>query len=82
MTKTHKWQQRYYEQLVGGTIEACTIEPFDGCGGRENGWPMFLLRTRKGGCLRLQVSMDEEGNGPGFMFIEDISYVASPIPAK
>jgi hypothetical protein len=69
----------YYKQLVGATIEQCVIEPDTvRCG--EDGWPTFLVRTAYGECLKLQISQDEEGNGPGFMFIEDISYVAtSPI---
>ena len=72
MGKTHKWQEKYYGQLNGATIEACAIEPdTTGCGGRDEGWPVFLVRTRNGECLKLTISQDQEGNSPGFIFIED-----------
>ena len=72
MSKTHKWQEKYYGQLNGATIEACAIEPdTTGCGGRDEGWPVFLARTRNGECLKLTISQDQEGNSPGFIFIED-----------
>ena len=72
MGKTHKWQEKYYGQLNGATIEACAIEPdTTGCGGRDEGWPVFLARTRNGECLKLTISQDQEGNSPGFIFIED-----------
>jgi hypothetical protein len=72
MTKTHRWQNKYYKQLVGATIEQCVIEP-DTVRYGEDGWPTFLVRTRDGKCLQLEVSQDAEGNGPGFLFIEDMS---------
>ena len=72
MTRTHIWQEKYYAQLNGATIEACAVEPAPtGCGGRGEGWPIFLARTRGGECLKLTISRDSEGNGPGFIFIED-----------
>jgi len=71
MTRTHKWQEKYYAQLNGATIEACAIEPdTTGCGGRDEGWPVFLARTRNGECLKLTISQDPEGNSPGFIFID------------
>ena len=72
MSTRHTWQREYYGQLVGATIENCTIKPdTEGYGGREDGWPTFLVRTRTGHPLTLEISQDEEGNGPGFIFISD-----------
>jgi hypothetical protein len=72
MSTRHKWQRDYYGQLVGATIEACAIEPnTTGYGGGDDGWPTFLVRTRDGHVLKLEISQDEEGNGPGFIFIGD-----------
>ena len=35
MTRTHIWQEKYYAQLNGATIEACAVEPDPtGCGCR------------------------------------------------
>ena len=71
MSTRHKWQRKYYGQLVGSTIEACTIETDTGGYGGEDGWPTFLVRTRDGVALKIQLSRAEEGNGPGFAFIAD-----------
>ena len=58
--------QKYYSQLIGGTItnfewyeDEYLLEPM----------PVFTLSVR-GQKVQLALSMDEEGNGGGFGFIE------------
>ena len=57
---------KYYSQLIGFKIEdfrfevdECSIEPF----------PVFTV-SKGGEALDLTLSMDSEGNGGGFAFIE------------
>tara|TARA_R110001606_G_scaffold341132_4_gene489460 strand:- start:2725 stop:2976 length:252 start_codon:yes stop_codon:yes gene_type:complete len=49
----------YYGQ-VEGKIRYC---------GTKDGFPMFKVMREDGIELTLELSRDEEGNGPGFMFI-------------
>ena len=51
-----KWLTKYYQGLVGKTIVAAAIN--------EEGFPFFILSDG----TRVEVSQDEEGNGPGFLF--------------
>lgn len=53
--------------LAGATILAAgEVEEY---GSR---WPTLTLRTRSGRFLRLIVSRDEEGNGPGALAFEEV----------
>ena len=63
--------QKYYSQLVGAKIigfrfveEEFALEPF----------PVFTLRLG-GQTVEMSLSMDAEGNGGGFAFIEEYEYV-------
>ena len=62
--------QKYYSQLVGAKIigfrfveDEYALEPF----------PVFTLRLG-GQTVDMSLSMDEEGNGGGFAFIEEYQY--------
>ena len=62
--------QKYYSQLVGAKIigfrfveEEFALEPF----------PVFTLRLG-GQTVEMSLSMDAEGNGGGFAFIEEYQY--------
>ena len=62
--------EEYYGQLVGGKIigfrfveDECVLDPF----------PVFTLRLG-GQTVEMSLSMDEEGNGGGFAFIEEYQY--------
>ena len=62
--------QKYYSQLVGAKIigfrfveDEYVLEPF----------PVFTLRLG-GQTVDMSLSMDEEGNGGGFAFIEEHEY--------
>jgi hypothetical protein len=61
--KTEKqfWEE-YYGQLVGGVIKGFgIIEEDDGY------WPCFIVKLITGEEVQVEVSQDEEGNGPGFL---------------
>ena len=61
----------YYKQLEGATIlhyrgmqqEEHDLGPF----------PVFLVKFANGSVGNIAASMDEEGNGGGFIFIEQVS---------
>jgi len=59
MHRRSEFYKRYYAQLEGVTI-------VDVDGGAE--FPRFTVRTKEGEEFVIEVSRDEEGNGPGFLF--------------
>ena len=61
--------QRYFAQLVGATITR-----FDMVQGAydDEPFPTYWVTGRNGDRLKLALSRDEEGNGPGFIFIEEV----------
>jgi hypothetical protein len=59
--------QRYYEQLVGCRIVGFRYERDDTLG---DPFPIFTVQ-RGPQRIDLTLSMDEEGNGGGFGFIEE-----------
>lgn len=73
MSKREQYQERgrefyrrYYGQLVGAKITKYM-------GMKEedeftNGFPTFVVELADGSTAILEVSMDEEGNGGGFLF--------------
>ena len=54
---------RYYQQLCGFTVIAVSI---------SEGFPQLTCVKNRGTddekVIRLEISQDEEGNGPGFLF--------------
>ena len=63
--KAIKFYKNYYGSLVGATITKATVSKADDEG---NSWPTFNVTLKDGTKLELELSQDEEGNGPGFMF--------------
>jgi hypothetical protein len=61
--------QKYYDQLVGAKIVGFKFveDDFDG-----EAFPVFTLQLGKQK-VEFTLSMDEEGNGAGFAFIERAS---------
>jgi hypothetical protein len=61
--------EKYYNQLIGFMIVKVSFEegPFD-----MEFFPVLLLRNKDGETLKLTLSSDEEGNGAGFAFIEEV----------
>jgi len=57
-----KWMNEYYSQLIGYEIMGFQID--------GDAWPIFVVKKGEE-TLFLTVSQDTEGNGPGFIFIEN-----------
>lgn len=55
------WLQRYLEPLQGGTVTNAGVVADE-----RMPWPEILVRLESGQTVRLEISQDEEGNGPGF----------------
>ena len=62
-----EWLLRYLAPLEGATVERVEVKREDEFGYVEL-WPVLHVRTAKGEALELELSQDEEGNGPGFLF--------------
>ena len=63
------WLIKYYRQLIGMTVMGAGIGKVDEFG--DGGFPFFILKAKDGTKVKIEVSQDEEGNGPGFLFIGD-----------
>ena len=63
-----EWAKNYYGQLVGFTIKEFKIEIDEGF---DNPFPVFVLEKKGEEDIKISVSQDEEGNGSGFLFIEE-----------
>ncbi len=62
----HKeWLQKYYEGLLGGRITKVGFKHLKGDG---EPYPFFEVKKDSGEVYEIEVSRDEEGNGPGFLF--------------
>ncbi len=55
--------------LLNGRVVAAGSGP--GLLEGEDGWPQLVIEAG-GHHYRVLVSQDEEGNGPGFLFVDDI----------
>ena len=60
-----KWMNEYYSQLIGYEIMGFQID-----GEGIDAWPIFVVKKGEE-TLFLTVSQDTEGNGQGFIFIEN-----------
>ena len=62
-----KYAIEHFSQLIGNTIkEFHFIDSKHGF----NRFPIFVTQDKKGNTYQVDVSMDQEGNGGGFLFIE------------
>jgi len=62
--------ERYYAQLVGCKIVDFKFEQDEDAYAGDPPFPVFTLERDEGVRVILSLSMDEEGNGGGFGFIE------------
>jgi hypothetical protein len=62
-----EWYDKYFGQLVGGTIMAFKMKVDDSMGYKEY-WPTFKVLLPSVGLVEIELSQDEEGNGPGWLF--------------
>ena len=67
---SEKFFNKYYGQLVGAKIVGFRLERYESLGYREF-WPVFTLKLG-GQLVEFTLSRDEEGNGAGFAYIEEI----------
>jgi hypothetical protein len=58
----NKFEKKYYEQLLGRKIVQMCVSPSD-----DGDFPGFILDNGK----TVWVQRDPEGNGPGFLAIEE-----------
>jgi hypothetical protein len=61
------WKLKYYSFLKGAKIINVEIFEDDLFTGTDQNWPVIIIE-KNGQTFELQLSRDEEGNGPGFMF--------------
>lgn len=66
----YEFYANYYGQLEGCTITNTRVENEDG-----QLWPVLTVTTPDGEVFSIEVSRDEEGNGPGFLF-------GLPVPSR
>lgn len=63
--KALEWYSEYFGILVGATItgfEWAKDEDF------QQYWPTFTIKLANGDTVSVELSQDEEGNGPGWLF--------------
>jgi hypothetical protein len=65
----------YFSQLVGATITG--FELAKDTDGFDDYWPTFTVRMKDGSVREIELSQDEEGNGPGWIFGLDVSVAQS-----
>lgn len=68
--KHRKWCQTYYEQLVGATVVGvqAKLHKDELYGEAPQVWTEIHCEARDGELFTLEISSDEEGNAPGFLF--------------
>jgi hypothetical protein len=64
--KENTYFDKYYADLVGSKILSFDGMMEDGDGG--DGFPTFTVKFKNGEEGQIQISMDPEGNGGGFIF--------------
>ena len=55
----------HYDQLIGLTVDRVVFMD----NGDDGLWPVLVMSNKKGETFHVDVSMDPEGNGPGFLDI-------------
>lgn len=66
--KDKEWKQKYYSFLKGAKIVNVEVFEDDLFTGADKNWVCITIEKAEGVRYELQLSRDEEGNGPGFMF--------------
>ena len=62
-----EWKLKYYSFLKGARIVNVEIFEDELFTGPDQNWPVIIIE-KDNQLFELQISRDEEGNGPGFMF--------------
>ena len=72
--REQNFYKKYYGQLVGATItkfEFPEAQPGEDTDGWYEPFPTFSAVLSDGTKIILSLSRDPEGNGPGFLFIQE-----------
>lgn len=59
---------RYFGQLIGATIIDFAMIQDDNDDAWAEVWPCFRVKLASGEIVQIEISQDEEGNGPGWIF--------------
>ncbi len=57
----------YLKPLKGATITSIRVKVEDDFG-HPQAWPTLVVKAKDGQVYELEISQDEEGNGPGYVF--------------
>ena len=71
------WLKKYYGSLEGATINKVSVKVEDDMGWPQL-WPVLHVTLKDGSTADLELSQDEEGNGPGFMYGLPLPAPATP----
>lgn len=63
------YQDQYYQDLIGWKIVHAECVDYEDDGRH---WPTLILENDQRQAIRVEVSCDPEGNGPGHLFIQHI----------
>lgn len=66
--KDKEWKEKYYSFLKGARIVKVEVFEDDLFTGSDKNWVALTIEKADGVTYEVQLSRDEEGNGPGFMF--------------
>lgn len=61
------WLKHYLSALIDGRIVAVDVEIVDEDDAWPQAWPVIYIK-KEGELFRCEISQDQEGNGPGFVF--------------
>ena len=64
--------KEYYAQIIGATITGFELEQDEYAYAGDAPFPVFTLQLGDQK-VKMSLSMDEEGNGGGFAFIEEVA---------
>jgi hypothetical protein len=61
--KAHEFYNSYFGNLVGATVLEFKLLHEE-----DEWWPTFAVQLADGRIVQIEISSDEEGNSPGFIF--------------
>lgn len=76
-TQELKFLTDYYAHLVGFTVEKAETKTTTDAGYPEVWTKLFLKRGNER--ISVEISRDQEGNGPGFLFLGPVDEDGNPI---
>jgi len=68
MTTKNEYQE-YLRGHLSGLVGATVVQVEAADDGEGGFWPVIIVQDKNGNVIQLEASADEEGNGPGHIFI-------------